>query len=500
MYPILLGSGSDIPRGGLSIWLDAQDYSTITKDGSNLVSNWANKGTAADAVQATANNKPTYVASAINGHPALQGRLDNAKPTQMSIAYSTDFVSSNFTTFTVFQRVEDTGADESIFCRSTGTSLYRLRLSSDAPVMFTGNSGLVTGASTIAVGTPNIVWTRHTDTVKLEMQVNSETTVVDSSIGTLGSAVNVYELFSQNSAVPFDGYIGEHIHYTRALSDSEIAQVKAYLNAKWIGAAASTLKRMYLMFGQSNSGGQAPNTELSATYTGAMTGANVYVHPSDTWPTLQSGVNNRVANDGTNVAVYGAEMSMMYNLKNRYSNGVYLLKYWLGGAILYDGATTNGWYPDAVNGGIHWAGATNRVTAAFNKLTALGISGVKVDGIIWSQGESDANNATYAAAYQTNLTYFITRLRSFLYTNGYCSTETSARFILNTLPDIQPRTSSYLYWDTVKNAQLNVIAATDNAAWVEGGDLALSSVDNPVIHYTGASYETLGQRFAASIS
>lgn len=59
---------------GLALWLDSSDASSVTLDGSNNVSQWADKsGNARHAAQADTNLRPTYLANGINGLPALRG-------------------------------------------------------------------------------------------------------------------------------------------------------------------------------------------------------------------------------------------------------------------------------------------------------------------------------------------------------------------------------------------------------------------------------------------
>jgi hypothetical protein len=56
----------------LALWLDADDASTITLNGSN-VSQWDDKsGNARNATQGTAANQPTYLATGFNNKPTLQ--------------------------------------------------------------------------------------------------------------------------------------------------------------------------------------------------------------------------------------------------------------------------------------------------------------------------------------------------------------------------------------------------------------------------------------------
>lgn len=52
-------------------WWNADDVSTITKDGSNLVSSWKDKVAALDAVQATGSSQPVHTLTSFNGNPGV---------------------------------------------------------------------------------------------------------------------------------------------------------------------------------------------------------------------------------------------------------------------------------------------------------------------------------------------------------------------------------------------------------------------------------------------
>lgn len=58
---------TDLPN--LKLWLDAADISTITKDGGDLVSNWADKsGLGNDAVQGVSTNQPLWQSASFGGN------------------------------------------------------------------------------------------------------------------------------------------------------------------------------------------------------------------------------------------------------------------------------------------------------------------------------------------------------------------------------------------------------------------------------------------------
>ena len=68
------------PAPGSAIWLDSGALSTLTKDGSNRISEWRDRAGGTDkVVQANAGQQPTYVASAINGLPTVRVNSANGQ-------------------------------------------------------------------------------------------------------------------------------------------------------------------------------------------------------------------------------------------------------------------------------------------------------------------------------------------------------------------------------------------------------------------------------------
>ena len=102
-------STSPSELSNLSYWLDADDASTITKDGSNKVSAWNDKsGNAKHATMTTASRQPTYTASdsVLNGKPSVKSSSNNGKigltisssPQReiFMVAYFNDGIDNNF--------------------------------------------------------------------------------------------------------------------------------------------------------------------------------------------------------------------------------------------------------------------------------------------------------------------------------------------------------------------------------------------------------------------
>lgn len=98
-----------------SLWLDASDVSTITLDGSNNVSGWADKsGYGRHAVMATVNKRPAYTVGAINSLNVVTfDGVDDVMSGATLLAADTDF--------TMFAVVKKLGASS-----VSGTSYFHL--------------------------------------------------------------------------------------------------------------------------------------------------------------------------------------------------------------------------------------------------------------------------------------------------------------------------------------------------------------------------------------
>ena len=96
----------------LSYWLDAQDISTIAKDGSNKVEKWADKsGNDKNATRSNTSNQPTYVASdpVLNGKPSVKNSSGTGQrglniPTSslreiFMVGYYNNGIDNNFNTY-----------------------------------------------------------------------------------------------------------------------------------------------------------------------------------------------------------------------------------------------------------------------------------------------------------------------------------------------------------------------------------------------------------------
>lgn len=99
-----------------ALWLDANDASTITLNGST-VSQWRDKsGNNRHASQATVANQPTYTASAFSGKPALT--FDGLND---SLAVSYNYAGNQATLYAVVSRLPGGAKEQWVFSSYGGT-------------------------------------------------------------------------------------------------------------------------------------------------------------------------------------------------------------------------------------------------------------------------------------------------------------------------------------------------------------------------------------------
>lgn len=143
-----------------------------------------------------------------------------------------------------------------------------------------------------------------------------------------------------------------------------------------------------------------------------------------------------------------------------------------GSLAVYD------WSPSSA--GELYPQAKTFITNALSALSTLGYTAPAVT-VLWVQGENDASDSTMASNYQTNLSAFVTSVRS----DWGLGT---GNFIIARVR------SAFSFSSTVRAAQFNVAAANPGGpvGLIETSDLAVNAADNT--HYRIVSLKTLGQR------
>lgn len=212
------------------IWIDGNDTAQMTKDGSNLVSDYLDKGSWGGHLTATTTQRPTYTTSLLNGKGGLvfdgsANRLQASTSSDIPQP-STYIVVASRTTGTSEMTVWDhhAFAGSGNLYRLTATNSYHNWKGSNSSISATATKPFLSimindGAST-----------------SLDIHDNNGQSQVITADGTgWGDGQNNFTLGmdAPGSNRFLNGNIYEFIAYKRHLNASEITALKAYILGKW---------------------------------------------------------------------------------------------------------------------------------------------------------------------------------------------------------------------------------------------------------------------------
>lgn len=223
--------------------------------------------------------------------------------------------------------------------------------------------------------------------------------------------------------------------------------------------------------GQSNSVGSEAVANLQAEYNGYR--GDIKIWDGTSYNIINS-VNNNVCNPSVGGATFGIQYSLAYKFTANSGRKLFLDQYHIGGTSL------------AITGVDDWntssVGEYFDLSKAQFDLADIDKIGYNVNYVaeIWNQHENDCKVESYANAYETNLTNYITKRRL---------TYPDLKFVIVLVhTDLPIGTNPYKA--TVKAAQLSVAAAMDNVITINQ-DGCSSQVDD--VHRDAAGYEELGR-------
>lgn len=250
---------------------------------------------------------------------------------------------------------------------------------------------------------------------------------------------------------------------------------------------------LHILIGQSNMHGTADMSDLPSAYAGEK--SNVKIWNGSSFENLNSTLNNNqypVPNDH-----FGPEFSFLVDRANLTGQVQYCIKIALGSTGLYAGSSlVTGDNPGAKD----WSPSTDGLYA--DLIEALDAAKIvlnnmdiepRVASILWVQGERDAGNATWAAAYEANL-------EDLFFDNLIPYIESEIDITATNIPILIPRLQSLGGWseiNTIRTAQYNFFAAHSNV-YLFDTDIFPLLVDN--IHYSFLGYLWIGQNALSKLS
>lgn len=481
---------------GLSLWLDASDASTFTKDGSNLISQWRDKsGSGNHASQSGADTiKPTYNATGLNSLPtvifASAGGVD-----RLAVVNSASLAYTALSIYMVCQRDTDSGATQVAMTKygaGTPTREWQLTVTSaDAFNITASTTGAAsnvtaTSAATATTGTAFLVHMNYNGTQAI-IGANNANYAGGAASAIVNSTSDITIGSANGGTSAFQGRISEIIIISRNLSATEHAGLLNYLSDKWdVTITAPVVRDAYGLFGQSNGSGQGLVSELPPELDTTYANVQIFNPTSVSWAALDVGVNQR-DDDATK---HGPEVTWASAANAIYDagNNAYLVKHCDGGEHLANEDLTNSFYP--VTGTI-WQ---NMVATIGNGMSALWAAGILAEFryIFWIHGPSDGQSGQQdrADAYETNLGYFITTLRSHLRTYGLA--RSNLPFVVG--KSYWTDTSGYPYLSTIRAAQSAVAASTSAITIIDETPFALGADG---LHFNSEGQQDYGDAIAA---
>lgn len=212
----------------LALWLDAEDASTITLNGTT-VSQWNDKsGNARHAVQATASDQPTYSTSRINGRPAVFSDGTNDR-----LNFSSAIIPNNFHIFAVGQPNSNDNQKSFLvnqFAVSTGRlQTWFTRLGSPSAAGFQiGSVPIIVQNDFVLNQTEIIEWARWNNVALVRANGDAFATgdATDEVQNTNTSLFSRDVIFSAVTA-------GEIILLNQELSTTDRQKLEGYLAWKW---------------------------------------------------------------------------------------------------------------------------------------------------------------------------------------------------------------------------------------------------------------------------
>lgn len=218
---------------------------------------------------------------------------------------------------------------------------------------------------------------------------------------------------------------------------------------------------VFLVLGQSNAFGNGVIRELPANWWSPQ--PNTQVFQGNQWPLLEPGVLHPM--------LFGPELS--FGARAGASGKVGIIKVTVPATSL-----ANDWSPQ-VAGSLYFKTLDAVQTAKTTRP-------VKVVGVLWMQGESDAQDAAMAGNYGANLTAFVQSMRRDL-------GDQTIRFAVGRVNP--PADQGFPYAAAVRAGQQAV--SLPGYAWFDCDDLELGP---DALHFTTAGQIALGNRFADVIT
>lgn len=219
----------------IALWLDANADLTITKDGSDLVSNWESRHSAStNFVQATATNQPLWEDDVYKGFPGVKfNGLDNfMTSTGLNMPDA-----NGLTLVFVMAKSFSSSASRGLFTGGTTNTIGMIYSNGgNGGARTFGTTGSLLASNNLNSAIDAIMHTAESGSQALYTGGNFDTAKATATDALAFSFDGTQHLGSNatGTAEFMDGYALEVIAYSRALSATERASLQSYVKNKYI--------------------------------------------------------------------------------------------------------------------------------------------------------------------------------------------------------------------------------------------------------------------------
>ncbi len=212
---------------GLALWFDASDASSITLDGSNNVSQWADKsGNGRNLSQSNITRRPSYTSSnTVNG--IIVPRFDGVDDTLVT---STSFTSISQPTTQCLVVRPESGKTDALITDTVSGVRQVIFLRNLATGMFVSGGSVVISPLSASTSSANTILGVFNGASSFVRVNNSQ-----QSISAATSGITTFRLGCgiEDSINFFIGVIAEVIVFSKQLDAQEISRVESYFRSKW---------------------------------------------------------------------------------------------------------------------------------------------------------------------------------------------------------------------------------------------------------------------------
>jgi len=244
---------------GLSLWLDSQEYSTLTipNTTTNAVTAWADKSGLRNNTISTGGVNVVYTPNAINGYPALSftagGGTTDATTSWFRGSFNTTYTGTTIQAFAVALMSSSSRPNARILALGTlgtndydnGASCFMFIRNTSAQSLWVGRSGQYLSAAIPSYTSAFIIQSSHVGTAGTGGTSETETISVNGNLTpATGSVTGLTQNFSianysvgaqllQDGNAGWEGYIAEVLVYFNTLTTQQIQAIEGYLSWKW---------------------------------------------------------------------------------------------------------------------------------------------------------------------------------------------------------------------------------------------------------------------------